>query len=205
MRSGRNPRRQRPETTCPPAGRRSWRATTLFSAFVAVALFAGGATVHAQLPPVPPSMAALDFMVGEWEGSGWIEYAPGQRGEFSGRERVERRMGGRVLLVEGDFTSWMGPQQGHVPVHQALGVLSWDPAAAGFTFRAYTAQQSDAGAWRATVDGRRLVWGYEDPSFGVVRFTIEVDDDGTWHEHGVVSADGGETWRRFFEMTLRPR
>jgi hypothetical protein len=160
------------------------------------------APLAAQLPPVPAAMERLDFLLGEWEGSGWMEYAPGQRGEFRGTERVERRMGGRLVVVEGSFTAWLGPDLGDRPVHQAIGILSWDAAAERYAFRTYTAHERGGDASCVEISDGRMVWGYDDPGFGQVRFTVAITPDGRWHEVGHVSPDGGATWRQFFEMTL---
>lgn len=159
---------------------------------------------HAQvLPPVHAEMARVAPLVGEWEGEGWMEYEPGQRGEFRGTERVELRMGGRLVVVEGSFTAWMGPELGDVPVHEALGIFSYDAEAQRMIFRTYTATGIGGAAHDVEFVGDGIVWGYEDPRFGTVRFTITVDGD-VWQEHGVVSRDGGEG-RAFFAMTLRRR
>lgn len=169
------------------------------------ALLLLSAPAAAQLPLAPAELERLAFLEGEWEGEGWMEYAPGQRGEFRGTERVERRMGGRLVVVEGAFTARMGPDQDVVPVHHALGVFSYDAAADRFVFRAYTAQGANGEAHDAEVGVNEVVWGYEDPRFGTVRYTISLTPQGEWHEVGHASRDGGATWHRFFEMTLQRR
>jgi hypothetical protein len=173
---------------------------------VAAVLLAGGISgLDAQgLPPVPAEMGALGWLVGAWEGSGWIEEG-GRRGEFRGTERVERRMGGRVLVVEGSFTADMGPERGEVPVHQALGVISWDGRAGHHVMRTYTARGGQGEAHEAAVSEGRIVWGYDDPRMGRVRYTLTRTGEGAWREVGHASSDGGETWHQFFEMELRRR
>lgn len=84
-------------------------------------------------------MEALAWLEGEWSGDGWIE-RDAQRAQFRGTEQVEWRLDGRLVIVEGNFTADMGPQLGQVPVHQALGVFSWDAGAETYTFRTYTAR-----------------------------------------------------------------
>lgn len=170
---------------------------------VGVMVSAAGA-VGQGLPAAPAEMEALAWLEGEWQGSGWLEYAPGQRGEFAGTERVESRMGGRLLVVEGEFSAWMGPEAGDVPVHQALGVMSYDPSSGRYLFRTYTARGGHGDAATAEVADGRIVWGYDDPAMGRVRYTITRTDDGAWHEVGHASRDDGESWHHFFEMTLRP-
>lgn len=158
------------------------------------------------LPAAPPEMDRLGWLVGEWEGSGWSEYAPGQRAEFRGTERVERRMGGRLVVVEGRFTAQVGASAGEVPVHEALGLFQYDPGSDRFRFRTYTAFGADVGGLHdAEVSEGRVVWGYEDPRLGTVRYTITRTDADEWYEVGDASRDSGETWRRFFEMRLARR
>jgi hypothetical protein len=159
-----------------------------------------------MLAPVPESLDRLDWLVGEWEGAGWMEYSPGQRAEFRGTERVERRMGGRLVVVEGRFTAFMGPEAGDVPVHEALGIFDFDPRDDRFRFRTYTAFGPEAGGlYDAEVSEGRVVWGYDDPRLGTVRYTITRTDADQWLEVGDASRDGGATWHRFFEMRLGRR
>lgn len=164
----------------------------------------GASSAAAQLPRAPAELDRLDFLLGEWEGGGWMEYAQGQRGEFKGTERVERRLGDRLVVLERSLTAWMGPRRGDVPVHEALGVFSWDPRSSGFVFRIWTAR-GDGGTSPAEVEDGRITWGYEDPRQGTIRYTITLTPEGAWHEVGDASRDGGETWHRFFEMTLAKR
>jgi hypothetical protein len=112
-------------------------------------------------------------------------------------------MGGRLVVGEGDFTAWRGPELGDVPVHQALGIFSYDPQRDRIVFRTYTAHWPGGDAHGVQVEENRLVWGYEDPRFGTVRFTITVTPGGEWHEVGQASRDGGATWHPFMEMSLR--
>lgn len=176
-------------------------ARVMLAAAVGLAVCAGP-VVGQGLPPAPEEMEAVAWLAGEWSGSGWIEARPGQRAEFEGSERVERRMGGRLLVVEGEFTAWMGPEAGDVPVHQALGVMSYDPEGDRYLFRTYTARGGQGEANPAEVADGRMVWGYDDPAMGRVRYTITRTAEGAWREIGEASRDGGESWHQFFEMEL---
>lgn len=182
------------------------KRTMAVGTMTVVAMAVGArSTAGAQgLPPAPAEMEAVAWLAGDWEGSGWIEYSPGQRAEFTGRERVEARMGGRLVVLEGEFTAWMGPQAGDVPVHQALGVISYDERGDRYQFRTYTARGGHGDARPMEVGDGRLVWGYDDPTMGSVRYTMTRTETGAWHEVGHASRDDGETWHHFFEMTLQP-
>lgn len=171
-------------------------------AFASIAVCLGVAVAVAQgLPPAPQEMEALGWLEGEWKGTGWMEYGPGRRAEFEGTESVAYRMGGRVLVVEGSFTAWMGPEAGDVPVHRALGVISWDRSDR-YLFHTWTAAGASGNAHPMEVSDGQMVWTYDDPGRGRARYTITYTDAGAWHEVGDASDDGGESWHRFFEMTL---
>lgn len=170
----------------------------------ALAAVLAAAAARAQLPE-PPSLAPMErlsFLVGTWEGEGWMEHAPGRRATFTSREVVEPRLGGRVLVVEGMHEAPMPGAPEPVPVHHAMGVFSHDEGD-GYHFRTWLAN-GHGGDFGARLEGEGvLVWGYDDPRRGTVRYTITVAD-GTWREVGDARRDGGE-WHRFFEMTLARR
>ena len=171
------------------------------------ALLTAGWPVNAPaqvLPPVPAQIEALEWMVGEWEGEGWTTEGPGDRNAFRGTEVVERRMGGRLVVVEGAFSAWMGPEMGNRPVHQALGIFSYDPDAGRLAFRTYTAAGGGGEASAEVREDGALVWGFGDPGSAQVRYTITRTPADEWHEIGE-RRSGGESWTQFFEMTLRRR
>lgn len=108
-------------------------------------------------------------------------------------------------MVEGEFSTWMGPEMGNVLVHQALGIFSWNAAEGRYMFRTYTARGGSGEDHGAEVGDGTIVWGYTDPVLGEVRYTITRTEDGRWREVGDAPTDGGESRRRFFEMTLERR
>jgi hypothetical protein len=46
-----------------------------------------------------------------------------------------------------------------------------------------------------------VVWAFDVPGAGRIRYTIRLDEQGRWHEVGDRSVDG-QQWHRFFEMRL---
>lgn len=175
----------------------------LFSALT-LSLFAGSnAAVLAQPPAADveaqrAEMEKLSFLVGEWEGESWWEMVPGQRAKNLGTETVESRLGGLLLVVEGKHTD---PENGKV-VHHAVGLLSWDEKAGRYRFQTHLADGRSAEASGRFEDGA-FVWGPPAPPGIEIRYTIRETDDGRWHEVGEMSQDGGESWRKIFEMTLQ--
>ena len=150
-------------------------------------------------PSATSEMKKLDFLVGQWQGEGWIMLGPGQRHAFRQTEDVQRKVGGTVLLIEGLGKSMDSSNAGAV-VHNAFAVVSYDKEAKVFRWRAFRADGSSVDT-EAKVSGNMLIWGFRDPRGGNVRFTIKLNEKGQWFEVGEMSRDG-QTWLKFFEMTL---
>lgn len=158
-------------------------------------------TLVAQTPLSPKlaEMKRLDFLVGQWQGEGWIMLGPNQRYPFRQTENVQRKVDGTVLLVEGLGKSTDTDNVGAI-IHSAFAVLSYDKGAKVFRWRAFRADGSSVDT-EAKVSENMLVWGFRDPRGGNMRFTIKLNEKGQWYEIGEISRDG-QTWLKFFEMTL---
>ncbi len=155
-------------------------------------------------PPIVEKMNALQFMLGEWSGEGWIG-SMSQRNEFRIRERIQSKLGGRVFLIEGSGTAKIPGEADGPVVHEAFAVLTWDVPSNGYIMRAFKADGAYVEA-KVEVEGRKLVWGFDVPAFGAVRFTLEFGEDGQWAEFGEMRRGDAEKWTRFLEMNLtKPR
>jgi len=149
--------------------------------------------------PDPASLEAmrkLDRWVGHWKGQGWAEMFPGQRHEFTITETIQRKMDGLVLLVEG-----LGKDEDGAPTHNALAILSYDSGAKQHRFRSWRLPGGQFRDSEAKLTASGLEWGFQDPGGPHIRFTIQLKETGQWFETGELSRDGN-TWRKFFEMTL---
>jgi hypothetical protein len=171
----------------------------------AALLVTGAAGPGAAQPPAPPpaqreAMKKLDFLVGRWEGGGWMEFAPGQRRTFKSTETVQSKLDGLLLTIDGMHRGRVGDAGEEVVVHNAFGLISYDAQAKRYRFQAFTARGNHEDT-EAKVSDKQLVWGMSIPQFGEVRYTTRLDEKGRWFEVGEVSKDGKE-WRKFFEMTL---
>lgn len=152
----------------------------------------GTGLLHAD--PALDAMNALPRLEGRWEGAGWMRMGPGEPVRFVGEERVESRLDGRLLVVEGIHRT----PDGSKIVHHAFGVFSWDEKAKGYRFNTYVANRG-GGDHVARLEGGALVWDLagEGPKR---RFTITVEND-QWKEVGHLQRD--DEWLQFFEMTLK--
>ena len=170
---------------------------------LAISLLLAAAPSAAQAPDATAAaaqaMQRLSFLHGTWRGEGVTMMGPGRQESASVLETAEAKLDGAVLLVQG--LGWKGTQGGadyHV-VHQALGVVSYDERRGGWSMRAFR-----GGGWvdaDITVGDGELVWAFDQPGAGRIRYTIRLDEQGRWHEVGERSPDG-QQWHRFFEMRL---
>ena len=174
--------------------------------FVVVGVVWVGTGVAPGQPPQPPvvqlaAMKKLDFLVGQWQGEGWMEFAPGQRRAFKGSEVVHSKLDGLLLGIDGIHRALVGAKGIETVIHSAFGLLRYDEKAKQYRFQAFTTHGNYEDAEAKVTDGQ-LVWGMVIPQFGEVRYTIKLDDKGQWFEIGELIQDG-KVARKFFEMTLK--
>jgi len=92
-------------------------------------------------------MKKLDWFVGHWKGTGWIQLGPQGRHEFTQTETIEAKLAGLVLVIEG---SGKAKEDGST-VHTALAFVSYDHRANKFRWHAFTPEgQIDTEAKVAT-------------------------------------------------------
>lgn len=156
------------------------------------------ATVHAAEAPTSDAgrqaIARLPPLVGVWEGEGWMRSGPGEPQHFVGEERVETRLEGHALLIEGKhFTS----DRSRI-VHNALAIVSFDESAGDYHFRTQVTGREPAD-FRGHLEGDAFVWEMPNPR-GKIRYIIRVVDD-QWIEKGEMESANG--WQQFFEMKLK--
>jgi len=139
-------------------------------------------------------MKKLERMVGQWSGSGWMQRGK-EKESFTGTETVQRKLDGLAILIEGNFKDKDG-----VVVHETLAVLSPNLKTKNYDFRTYLANGMSGEQVFKTV-GNNWQWGFEIPN-GTIRYDIKIEND-VWFETGEISMDGGKTWLKFFEMSLK--
>ncbi len=143
-------------------------------------------------------MEHVAFLVGDWTGEGWMDMR-GQRASFRSSERVESRIDGLALLIEGTHTADIPGRSEPLVVHHALAMLTFDQDSDRYRFNTQV-HSGGTGVYSGYFEDGAFVWEMtQGPS--QVRYVIRLDDDGQWVETGERSADG-QTWTQFFEMTL---
>ena len=163
-------------------------------------LLVAPAAVAAQSQTGLAEMKKLDFLVGNWQGEGWMEFGPGQRQKSAVIESITAKVGGRVFVIEGLGKAKVPGKDEESVVHNAFAILYYDEVAKRYQMRAFLANGQSVNAETSLADGV-FEWGFQIPQ-GKVRYRIRLNDRGQWFEQGHMSADGGKTYRQFFEMTL---
>ncbi|MBR9845780.1 MAG: hypothetical protein GYB35_06555 [Algicola sp.] len=130
----------------------------------------------------------LDFMVGNWNGNGWILGRNG-KSEFRQTERIQFKLDSTAIIIEGK-----GVSNGKV-IHDALAILTYDKQKDNYSFRSYLPSGQNAEFEGELIDNKFHWYPNEN-----VRYIIWLDDNNNWYETGEYKK--GDAWSQFFEMTL---
>lgn len=156
-------------------------------------------TLVAVAAEAADEMKKLAFLAGDWKGEGWYQRGPAPRELIVQTEKVSSRLSGKVLLVEGLGRRRLENGAAGDIVHDALGTIWWDAEKKQYRFLAHSAAQGSVDT-TIEVGDNTAVWGFPVPQ-GRVRYTIRLTEKGEWNEVGEFSRDG-QSWMKFFEMTL---
>src|SRR5688572_12009333 len=143
------------------------------------------------------AMRKLDFMVGSWEGEGWM-MMPGGREVFKGTETVQKKLQGKAILVEGRFVD---PKDGRV-VHETLAIITYNEPAKKYVFQTYLFNRP-GGVFDLAVKPNGFSWAIV--MDGVPRTDYDMNVvNGEWVEKGVVTLPNGQK-HEFLEMRLKKK
>jgi hypothetical protein len=148
-------------------------------------------------------MKVFSAWVGRWQGEGSMQMGPGEPKKSSVDERIESKLDGMVLLIEGIGKATDPATKQESVVHHALAILSYDAAGSQYKFRSYLKDGRSTDAWLNVTGENKFQWGFDIPGRGKTRYSITLDPaKKTWNEIGEFSADG-TAWSKFFEMNLK--
>src|SRR5262245_16982423 len=125
-------------------------------------LLAAPALASAQTQSVGNSaeMRKLDFLLGAWEGEGWMDFGPGQRRAVNVKESVQSKAEGSVLTLEGLGKAKPPGKDEETVVHNAFAIVWYDGEAHRFKMLPWRAGLSiDADI---AVGEKSLVWSFRD-------------------------------------------
>jgi len=170
----------------------------------AAATLCASAFAFAQMPDFGKAeqlaeMKKLDWMIGEWKGTGTSQMGPGQSGTSQVHEEIEKRLDGLALLVEG-VGMRRNAEGADTKVHHAMAVLRWSPACKCYRLMSQTMHGSFVDAEMRVMPDASVVWGFKTGA-AEMRYTIRHTDKDQGHEVGEMNRDGKD-WVKIFEMTL---
>lgn len=140
------------------------------------------------------AMQKLSFLAGRWSGPATVVAGPGRTLHLTQTEHVQYKLGGLVMLVEGNSTESSGKT-----VFSALATIAYDDVSHQYRFRAYNDGHYLDTKLSVTPDG--FSWAFTAGPAHVVN-TMHLTSAGEWHEVTQTSFAGGPP-HDSVEMTLR--
>ena len=152
--------------------------------------------LYSQAQDISKIQAAIDklsVLEGQWKGTGWVQMQ-GIRTDFVQTEKVERRLNGTTLLIEGK-----GYENDSLAFN-AMAMASFNPETDKYRFNSYLAdgKYTEAEGW---FDETGIFhWQFEVPG-GTVRYSFTVTDE-QWIEKGAYQPKTITEWYPFMQMEL---
>ena len=143
---------------------------------------------------VKEEMDKLNFMIGEWEGGGWMMNQDRTKSGFTQSEKIEMDLNGAVLVIHGQ--GWN--TDGH-SIHNALGIISYNAKEEKYSMLAMLEDGQQTKAELELVSKNQIKWWFSVPS-GTIKYQLAFERD-TWVEKGEFSPDEN-VWYPFIEFTL---
>jgi hypothetical protein len=143
---------------------------------------------------IKSAMDKLAVLEGEWQGSGWIQQQ-GPRLEFTQHEKVERKLNGTLLLIEGK-----GFENDSLAFN-AMAMASFDEKANRYRFNSflYDGKYTQAEGWFD--EAGIFHWQFGVPGGGTVRYSITATEH-KWLEKGAYQPKDVDQWYPFMQMEL---
>ncbi|MCB9067639.1 MAG: hypothetical protein H6629_07505 [Calditrichae bacterium] len=170
---------------------------SLFFISLTMSLFLCASVVSAQEGPSEKHVAAMKSSIfdREMERNWLANDAARRQRRCDGRRKYPPKLDGLVLMVEG-VGKRTDPETGkEMIVHNALGLMSYDPHGGGYKMQSHLSNGRSTTADAKFNDDGSFVWWFKTPQ-GTIRYTIKLNSADQWHEIGEFSADG-ENWRQF--------
>ena len=145
------------------------------------------------------SIDKLDFMIGEWEGTGWMMTRTGKE-ESIVKEKAEYKLEESIIVVEGLGTKTDTITNDVKVVHNAFGIIFFDSKNNTLSMNAYKNGESTQSKIEF-IEDKIFQWNMEIPNQGKIRFIVDFSTDNKWIETGEFSRDG-VSWMKFLGMEL---
>jgi hypothetical protein len=149
--------------------------------------------VNFSLAQGPPDFSAeckqelkkLNSFVGDWQGEATYMRGPGSQVSINQEEKIEYKLDGTVLLIEGT-----GRDAGGNIAFNAMGLVNYNVNDKQFKFKTYLKDGRSTDAYFNITGDNTYEWGFDIPGGGKSKYTITIDPvQKTWNEKGEYSSD----------------
>ncbi len=140
-------------------------------------------------------MLKLSNWVGEWEGEGWSTDESRQRVEFTIKEHIQSKLGGKAFLIEGFGKSKIDGKS----VHTAMAMLYFNKDKNVYEMKSLIDRGMVTLAEAKIDEEGNFVWGFAIQG-GRIKYTIKLTEN-TWNESGAFVTEGGQEFP-IMEMNL---
>ncbi len=145
------------------------------------------------------AMKKMEWLVGEWKGTAWTQMGPQNRDTVEMHESIVLELNGTILKIKG--TGYHFNKEGNKEVaHDAFAVVSYDVANQKYRWQSWRVPGGYFTEHEPEVGENSFSWIMETPQ-GKMKYKLQLNNKGQWHETGHFSRDG-ENWFPFFEMVL---
>lgn len=145
------------------------------------------------------AMKKMEWMVGEWTGTAWTQMGPQNRDTVIMHESISPELNGTILKIKG--TGYQITENGEKEIaHDAFAVISYDAANQKYRWQSWRIPGGYFIEHEPEITDDTFSWIMETPR-GKMKYKLQLNDKGQWHETGHFSQDG-ENWFPFFEMIL---
>ncbi len=146
------------------------------------------------------SIEQLSFMIGDWEGDGWIMRGQ-EREEFSQTESIKPKVNNQVLVIEGLGLAKEETGITDRVVHDAFGFISRDMESGSILMTTFATTGGKTESTIYLIGENKIQWQFKADNGGTVRFTEDFSKTNEWHAVGEFSFSN-DNWFQFFEMNL---
>ena len=167
----------------------------IFSLFISIVVI--GQNPLQPQKETTDALQKVSFLSGTWKGTGWIQMGP-QKSFFNQSESIALKVNGTLIQIEG---LGKDKEDSNKIIHQAFAIISYDVQNSKYLMKAFTGNGNQIDADVKLINDYTFEWGFTIPKTGQMKYTITVKDN-KWLETGEMSRDNGNTWYKFFEMTL---
>jgi|GEM_PF-495284 len=147
------------------------------------------------------AMRKLNFLTGNWKGSGWIFLRNGQRSEFNEKENIKWKLDSLLLVIEGLGTNNNSNGGETRTVHNAYAIVYYNNQTGNYHWQSFISSGQSMLSNASLINDSTLVWQMDISPQMKIRYTIAVSGGKIWNEIGEMS-NNGKDWNKFFGMNL---